>query len=209
MSKSRILWCKECGWFVSIPDGMCVNRCDKCRKHGLSFMEFSVEEWNVLERFFRERYGVHEPEESQEVEQSEDYPFGEFTVKTTFGEIAEGAEFGYDGDVYRKHTKYVTTPRCPNAVQVTRHPRYDIFNDDMSVLMRDPEEESSEEDYPMMCPKHGGPSWAEEHNVQHGFTCPCCHDGIPCGPGCTGHVTHPCENCGRQWKKPPCKECGR
>ena len=21
----------------------------------------------------------------------------------------------------------------------------------------------------------------------------------PCGPGCIGHITHPCEKCGQQW----------
>lgn len=25
------------------------------------------------------------------------------------------------------------------------------------------------------------------------------HDGIPCGMGCSGHMSHPCEKCGRQW----------
>ena len=23
--------------------------------------------------------------------------------------------------------------------------------------------------------------------------------GVPCSPGCQGHVSHPCEKCGQQW----------
>lgn len=29
------------------------------------------------------------------------------------------------------------------------------------------------------------------------------HKKEPCSPGCTGHVSHPCEKCGQQWGKRP------
>lgn len=43
------------------------------------------------------------------------------------------------------------------------------------------------------------------------------HDGIPCSRSCTGHHSHPCEKCGRQWpvskiaehpKRPQPEYCG-
>jgi hypothetical protein len=60
-SKTRIMWCRSCGWFVCISDGVGVNNCQRCSKMTpLNSMEFSKAEWEIMERFFKERYGVEE-----------------------------------------------------------------------------------------------------------------------------------------------------
>jgi len=51
-AKVRVLYCTECGWQVVIPDGVCQNKCDRCANEGLDFMEFTMDEWTVLERHF-------------------------------------------------------------------------------------------------------------------------------------------------------------
>lgn len=47
-----------------------------------------------------------------------------------------------------------------------------------------------------VCPKCGAKSYWKIDPPNPRF-----HSGPgePCGPTCQGHVTHPCEECGRQW----------
>ena len=59
VTKVWMIHCKKCRWTVSIPDTMLtsVNMCLQCAEKDLSSMEFTMDEWTVLERYFAEKHG--------------------------------------------------------------------------------------------------------------------------------------------------------